>query len=70
MTISSAKQRKCINTVNYLTGVFNNSATIYANDGITARELTEIFVWTSDDPLLRRLFICSFVFLPVLSHRF
>lgn len=37
------------NTVNYLTGVFNNSATIYANDGITV-ENSEIFVWTSDDP--------------------
>ena len=42
------------NTVNYLTGVFNNSATIYANDGITV-ENSEIFVWTSDDPTQKAL---------------
>ncbi|MBC8046866.1 MAG: T9SS type A sorting domain-containing protein [Fimbriimonadaceae bacterium] len=37
-----------INTSNYLTGVFNNSSTIYANDGINI-VISEIFVWTSSD---------------------
>ena len=36
------------NTSDYLTGIFNNSATIYANDGITV-EISEIYVWTSSD---------------------
>lgn len=35
-------------TSDYLTGIFNNSATIYTNDGITM-EISEIFVWTSAD---------------------
>jgi len=36
------------NTVNYLTGIFNNSQIIFSNDGITVA-LSEIFVWTSAD---------------------
>lgn len=35
-------------TSDYLTGVFNNSSTIYANDGINI-VLSEIFVWTTAD---------------------
>ncbi|MFN0274381.1 MAG: GEVED domain-containing protein [Chitinophagales bacterium] len=35
-------------TSDYLTGIFNTSATIFANDGITT-EISEIFVWTSSD---------------------
>lgn len=35
-------------TADYLTGIFNNSSIIFANDGIDIL-LSEIFVWTSND---------------------
>lgn len=34
---------------NYVTGVFNNVATLYQNDGVTT-EISEINVWNSTDP--------------------
>ncbi|HKQ78271.1 MAG TPA: M12 family metallo-peptidase [Blastocatellia bacterium] len=37
------------NTVNYLTAVFNQSATLYANDGITV-SLSQVFVWDTTSP--------------------
>ncbi|TDR42581.1 reprolysin family propeptide [Tahibacter aquaticus] len=36
-------------TTNYITGVFNNSATLYANSGISLR-LQQSYVWTTNDP--------------------
>ncbi len=36
-------------TVNYLTGVFNQSAALYNNEGLSI-SLSEIFVWTSPSP--------------------
>ena len=36
-------------TVNYLTGVFNQSAALYNNEGLSL-SLSEIFVWTSPSP--------------------
>jgi Metallo-peptidase family M12/Proprotein convertase P-domain/Bacterial pre-peptidase C-terminal domain len=33
----------------YMTGVFNNSATLYANDGISLK-LQQVHVWTTADP--------------------
>lgn len=35
-------------TADYLTGIFNNSSTIYENDGINI-QISVIFVWTSSD---------------------
>lgn len=37
------------NTVNYLTGLFNQSATLFANDGIEV-SLQETFVWDTPSP--------------------
>lgn len=37
------------NTLNYLTGLFNQMATLYYNDGMFI-DLTATYVWTSDDP--------------------
>lgn len=37
------------NTVNYITAVFNQSATIYSNDGI-AISLSSVFVWDTPSP--------------------
>lgn len=37
-------QDKGVNTINYLSGLFNQSATLYANDGITLT-ISEIFIW-------------------------
>lgn len=37
------------NTVNYLTAVFNQSATLYANDGVPI-SLSQIFVWDTTSP--------------------
>ena len=37
------------NTVNYITAVFNQSATIYSNDGI-AISLSQVFVWDTPSP--------------------
>lgn len=37
------------NTVNYITAVFNQSATIYSNDGI-AISLSQVFVWDTASP--------------------
>src|SRR5215213_711542 len=37
------------NTASYLTGLFNQSATLFANDGIPV-SLSEIFVWNSQSP--------------------
>ena len=34
---------------NYVTGIFNSVATLYANDGMNI-EISEIFIWTSTDP--------------------
>lgn len=34
---------------NFLTGVFNNSAALYANDGIQL-QLSQLYIWTSEDP--------------------
>ncbi|MES2849299.1 MAG: M12 family metallo-peptidase [Bacteroidota bacterium] len=36
------------NTINYLSGLFNQVATMYLNDGIVV-ELSEVFVWTTPD---------------------
>lgn len=36
-------------TTDFLTGIFNNSATIYANDGISLK-LQQLYIWTSADP--------------------
>ncbi len=36
-------------TVNYLTGVFNQSAALYSNEGLPI-SISEIFVWTSTSP--------------------
>lgn len=36
------------NTVNYLSGLFNQVATLFFNEGITA-ELSELYVWTTPD---------------------
>lgn len=36
-------------TTNWMTSVFNNVQTLYANDGITTA-LKSVFVWTQDDP--------------------
>jgi Metallo-peptidase family M12 len=36
------------NTVNYLSGLFNQVATLYYNEGIIA-ELSELYVWTTPD---------------------
>jgi hypothetical protein len=33
----------------FLTGVFNNSSALYANDGITL-QLSYLYIWTSEDP--------------------
>src|SRR5215510_12786257 len=37
------------NTVNYITAVFNQSATIYANDGVPV-SLSQVFVWDTPSP--------------------
>jgi len=37
------------NTVNYITAVFNQSATIYSNDGISI-SLSQVFVWDTASP--------------------
>ncbi len=37
------------NAANYVTGLFNQSAIVYANDGITV-ELSEVFVWNTVSP--------------------
>jgi len=37
------------NTVNYITAVFNQSATLYANDGVTIT-LSQVFVWDTTSP--------------------
>lgn len=37
------------NAANYVTGIFNQSAIIYANDGIPV-ELSEVFVWNTASP--------------------
>ncbi len=37
------------NTVNYITAVFNQSATLYSNDGITV-SLSQVFVWDTTSP--------------------
>ena len=37
------------NVTSYLTGLFNQMATIYSNDGVQV-QLSEIFVWTSTSP--------------------
>lgn len=37
------------NAANYVTGLFNQSAIIYANDGIIV-ELSEVFVWNTTSP--------------------
>jgi hypothetical protein len=37
------------NVVNYLSGVFNQSSVLYANDGISV-SLTQIFVWDTPSP--------------------
>ena len=37
------------NTANYVIGLFNQSATLFANDGITV-SLSEIFVWNIESP--------------------
>ena len=37
------------NAANYVTGLFNQSAIVYANDGITV-ELSEVFVWNTASP--------------------
>jgi len=37
------------NTANYLTGLFNQSATLFANDGLPV-SLSEIFVWNVQSP--------------------
>ncbi|MDH3652521.1 MAG: M12 family metallo-peptidase, partial [Saprospiraceae bacterium] len=34
---------------NYVTGLFNGVATLYANEGLNV-EISEIFIWTSNDP--------------------
>jgi len=39
-------QDKGSNTTNYISGLFNQSATLYANDGITL-SISEIFIWNS-----------------------
>ena len=36
------------NTANYITGIYNNSAVIYANETVPT-QISEIFVWTSSD---------------------
>ena len=36
-------------TTNFITGVFNNSATLYANSGISLK-LQQSYVWTTTDP--------------------
>jgi len=36
-------------TMNFMTGVFNNSATLYGNDGISLR-LQQIHIWDTPDP--------------------
>ena len=36
-------------TTDFLTGIFNNSSTIYANDGITLK-LQQLYIWTTADP--------------------
>ena len=36
-------------TINYITGVFNQSAALYSNEGIPI-SISEIFVWTSPSP--------------------
>ena len=37
------------NTVNYITAVFNQSATLYSNDGVTI-SLSQVFVWDTTSP--------------------
>lgn len=37
------------NTTNYITGLFNQVATLYANEGINVA-ISEIFIWTTTDP--------------------
>lgn len=37
------------NTANYIAGLFNQVATMYANEGITI-ELNSTFIWTAQDP--------------------
>lgn len=37
------------NTVNYITGIFNNVATMYMNEGISMA-ISEVFVWTTPSP--------------------
>jgi hypothetical protein len=37
------------NTVNYITAVFNQSATVYSNDGVTI-SLSQVFVWDTPSP--------------------
>ncbi len=36
------------NTVNYITGIYNNSAVIYTNETVPT-QISEIFVWTTSD---------------------
>ncbi len=38
-----------VNAANYVTGLFNQSAIVYANDGIIV-ELSEVFVWNTASP--------------------
>lgn len=38
-----------VNVTNYLTGLFNQMATLFANDGVTV-VLSEIYVWNTADP--------------------
>lgn len=38
-----------VNTINYLTGLFNQCATLFANDGITVT-LQEIYIWNTASP--------------------
>ncbi|MEO5572698.1 MAG: fibronectin type III domain-containing protein [Bacteroidia bacterium] len=42
-------QGSVANAANYVTGLFNQSAIIYANDGIPV-ELSEVFVWNTTSP--------------------
>ncbi|MES2628014.1 MAG: M12 family metallo-peptidase [Bacteroidota bacterium] len=37
------------NVSNYITGLFNQVATLYQNEGITT-QISQIYVWTSNDP--------------------
>ena len=45
----TGKGSSVANTTNWVTAMHNNIATLYLNDGITV-SLSEVFVWTSNDP--------------------